>query len=146
MSRTWLAVLALALAAASLAINLVLIWEVRHPARLLGPALSHLAGASLDSAGVLHYDVRIPAGTPLNIDIPVSERFDVAVDTVIPLRTTLRVPIRGPLGVAYVHVPIDAKVPLRTRLPLNIRHTFRLRTKTSEPISVPLQIRLKGEW
>jgi hypothetical protein len=94
----------------------------------------------VDSSGVLHYDVRIPAGTPLALDLPVDERFDVAVDTVIPLNTTVRVPIHGPLGVANVKVPIRATVPLHTTLPLRIHHTFHLRTKTTQPIVVPLRL------
>ena len=91
---------------------------------------------------MLSYDVNIPRGTALALDLPIDERFSVAVDTVIPLNTTVRVPIRGPLGVARVAVPIRADIPLRTRLPLHIRHTFRLRTETTQPITIPIRLRL----
>ncbi|HET8654405.1 MAG TPA: hypothetical protein VFL93_02640 [Longimicrobiaceae bacterium] len=135
-----LAPLALAIAALALALNLFLLWEIRHPERLVGPLLQSLPGGSVDSSGVLHYDVRVPAGTPLALDLPIDERFDVAVDTVIPLNTTVRVPIHGPLGVANVKIPIRADVPLHTALPLRIQHTFHLRTKTTQPIEIPLRL------
>lgn len=143
MARPWLAPVALAIAALSLILNLVLLWQLAHPERFVAPALAALTEDLVNEQGVINYEVSIPLGTPLNLDIPVDERFSVAVDTVIPLNTTVRVPIRGPLGVAHVNVPIRSNIPLRTRLPLHIRHTFRLRTQTSQPISIPIRIRLE---
>jgi hypothetical protein len=61
---------------------------------------------------------------------------------VIPINTTVRVPLRGPLGTYNVTLPIRARVPLRTSLPLHVRHTFQLRTRTREEIAIPIQIRL----
>ena len=142
LGRPWVAPAALALALASLALNGVLLWQLRHPERWVTPVVTSLAGRLGDGSGVIRYEVSIPAGTPLELDIPINERFGVAVDTVIPLNTTVRVPIRGPLGTAYVNVPIRANVPLRTRLPLHIRHTFQLRTRTSQEIRVPVELRL----
>jgi hypothetical protein len=142
MNRPWLAPAALAVALASLLLNGWLFWQLRHPERWVRPAVERLTGGLAGDDGVIRYEVSIPAGTPLNLDIPVNERFSVAVDTVLPINTTVRVPIRGPLGVANVNLPIRANVPLRTRLPLNIRHTFKLRTRTTEPIRVPIQLRL----
>jgi hypothetical protein len=42
-----------------------------------------------------------------------------------------------------VNVPVQANVPLRGALPLQIRHTFQLRTQTSSEIVIPLEIRLR---
>lgn len=142
-SRLTVGSVALALAGLSLLLNLFLLWQLSHPERMLAPIVQDLTRDMVDENGVLTYDVSIPAGTPLALDLPIDERFSVAVDTVIPLNTTVRVPIRGPLGVARVAVPIRANIPLRTRLPLHIQHTFRLRTQTTQPISIPIRLRVE---
>jgi hypothetical protein len=131
--------LALAVAAAALAVSATVYWTLRHPERLLDRALGSMA----DSSGVIVYTVRIPRGTPLNLDIPVNERFRIAVDTVLPINTTGRVPIRGPLGTAHVNVPIRSNVPIHAQVPLEVHHTFRLRTRTTQPIEIPLRFSLK---
>ena len=138
-----LAPAALAIAVLSLTINLVLIWQVTHPEGWIGPAVERATGIGIGADGVLRYDVTIPAGTPVNLDIPVRERFTVRVDTVLPINTRVRVPCNTPFGSSSVMVPIRADVPLRTALPLNIQHTFRLRTRTTEPISVPIQLKVR---
>jgi hypothetical protein len=142
-SRPWLAPTALAIAIASLLLNFFLLWQLAHPERLVAPIVANLTRDLVDEDGVIRYEVNIPAGTPLALDIPIDERFSVAVDTVVPLNTTVRVPIRGPLGVARVAVPIRANIPVRTTLPLHIRHTFRLRTQTSQPIAIPIRLRVE---
>lgn len=142
--RGRLAGLALAVAATSLLLNLYLLWQIRHPERLVGPVMERLGGGAIDADGVLRSEVVIPAGTPLSLDIPINERFAVRVDTVLPINTRVRVPLNSPLGNYSVNVPIRANVPLRTQLPLNIRHVFRLRTRTTQPIRVPIQLRLVG--
>lgn len=143
MSRSWVAPTALAVALLSLLLNFAFIWWLRHPERWAGRVVEEVAARLGGESGEIRYDVSIPVGTPLNLDIPIDERFAVAVDTVIPLNTTVRVPIRGPLGTANVNVPIRTNIPLRTRLPLRIRHTFQLRTRTTQPISIPIRIRLE---
>ena len=133
---------AFALAAISILLNLFLLYRLSRPEELIAPIVHDLTRGMVDENGMLSYDVNIPRGTALALDLPIDERFSVAVDTVIPLNTTVRVPIRGPLGVARVAVPIRADIPLRTRLPLHIRHTFRLRTETTQPITIPIRLRL----
>ena len=137
-----LAAAALLLAVVSISLNLFLLHKLSRPERLLGPIVEDLTRDLVDEQGVINYEVNIPAGTPLALDLPIDERFSVAVDTVIPLNTTVRVPIRGPLGVARVAVPIRADIPVRTRLPLHIQHTFRLRTQTTQPIAIPIRLRV----
>jgi hypothetical protein len=135
--------LALALATLSILLNVFLLFQLSHPERLVAPIVEDLTREMVDENGVISYDVNIPSGTPLALDIPIDERFSVAVDTVIPLNTTVRVPIRGPLGVARVALPIRANIPLQTRLPLHIRHTFRLRTQTTQQITIPIRLRVE---
>lgn len=141
-SRAWLAPAALAIALLSLGANAYLLAQLRDPERWAAPALRRWAEGFDPGDAAIRYTVRIPAGTPLRLDIPVDERFSIAVDTVIPINTRVRVPIRTPFGAQSVVLPIRADVPLRTRLPLQVRHTFRLRTRTQQEIAVPLQIQL----
>lgn len=135
----WVAPLALAVAALALAVSASVFLALRSPERLVERVLTRMA----DEHGQIAHTVRIPAGTPLSLDIPINERFRIGVDTVLPLRTTVRVPIRGPLGTAYVNVPIRSEVPIRSAIPLEVHHTFRLRTRTTQPIEIPLRFSLK---
>lgn len=146
LNHPWMAAAALLVAAVSLSLNLVLLYRLRSPEAIIAPIVADLTRDLIDEDGIIRHEVTLPAGTPLSLDIPVDERFAVAVDTVIPLNTTIEVPIRGPLGVARVPIPIRADIPVRTRLPLHIEHTFRIRTATSEPIVIPLQFRVNDLW
>ena len=143
MNRRWLAPAALALAAISLCINLVLLHRLRDPESVVAPIVARLAEGLMDDDGVIRHEITLPAGMPISLDIPVDERFAVAVDTVIPLNTTIEVPIRGPLGVARVPIPVRADIPVQSRLPLHIQHTFRIRTSTGDSIVIPLQFRVE---
>lgn len=133
---------ALVLALASLGLNLYLLGQLRAPERWAVPALERALAPLAGADGVITHTVRIPAGTPLSLDIPVDERFAIAVDTVLPINTTVRVPIDTPFGRRAVTIPIRASVPLRSTLPLHVRHTFRLRTRTSRDIDIPIRIRV----
>lgn len=141
--RRLVAPAALALAALSVGLNLYLLAQLRNPERWAMPAVERALGPLLGDDGVVTYTVSIPAGTPLSLDIPVSERFSIGVDTVIPINTTVRVPFDTPVGRRAVTIPIRADIPVRTRLPLDVRHTFQLRTRTTSEIQVPIQIRLR---
>lgn len=141
--RRWLAPAALALALLSLGANAYLLWRLRSPERWAAPAAARLLETWLGPEATLRHTVRIPAGTPLRLDIPVDERIAIRVDTVIPINTTVRVPLRGPLGVYNVDLPIRTNVPVRTVLPLQIRHTFDLNTRTTREIEIPIELRLR---
>lgn len=133
---------ALAVALISIALNLYLLRQLAQPERWARPAIERALAPLAGDDGTITHTVTIPAGTPLNLDVPVSERFSIAVDTVIPINTTVRVPFDTPLGRRSVTLPIRTDVPLRTTLPLDIRHTFRLRTQTARDIDIPVEIRL----
>lgn len=142
MRRPPLSTVAIVLAVLSLLLNGYLLYKLAHPEQVLAPMVADLTREMVNDQGEIAYEVQIPAGTPLALDLPVDERFAVSVDTVIPLNTTVQVPIRGPLGVADVPVPIRTNIPIRTRLPLHIQHTFQLRTRTREPIAIPIRLRV----
>ena len=140
--RRWIAPAALGVALLSLAANAYLLWQLRNPERWAAPAAARIVEGWLGPGATLRHTVRIPPGTPLRLDIPLDESFSIRVDTMIPINTTVRVPLRGPLGVYNVNLPIRANVPVRTTLPLRIRHTFNLRTRTSQEIAIPIEIRV----
>lgn len=139
----WLGAAAAALALLSLALNLYLLSSFRSPERWAAPLVQRVLRQLADDDARLRYEVRLPAGTPLRLDIPVNERFAIGIDTVIPIRTTILLPIRSPLGNHTVRVPVRANVPLRTRVPLRVHHTFRLRTATRQEIVIPLEIGIR---
>lgn len=141
--RRFVAPVALGLAGASLALNLYLLAQLRNPERWALPAVERALAPLMGEDGVLTYTVSIPEGTPLSLDVPVRERFAIAVDTVIPINTTVRVPFDTPVGRRAITLPIRTDIPLRTTLPLDVRHTFRLRTRTTSEIQIPVQIRLR---
>lgn len=144
MERKWIAPAALAVALVSLGLNAVLLWQLRHPERLAAPAVTRLLDRLEAEDARLRYSVRIPVGTPLNFDIPFDQRYNVRINTVIPIDTRVRVPFRSPLGGTYqVSVPIRTDIPIRTVLPVHLRDTFRLRTATRAEIVAPLEVRVR---
>ncbi len=137
------ALVALLIAVVSLLANGFLLWKINHPEDWALPAAADLLRGLAGEGASFTYEVRLPAGTPLSLDLPIDERFTVSVDTVIPIRTEAELPIRSPLGNYTVSVPVRADIPVRTRLPLQIRHTFQLRTRTTDEIVFPLEIRIR---
>ncbi|MEX2581959.1 MAG: hypothetical protein WD766_01720 [Gemmatimonadota bacterium] len=134
-----LSALAIAVAVLSLSINVYLALRIREAERVLAPARELMESLTIED-GSLRTDIRIPVGTPLNLDVPIDERVTIRIDTIIPIRTQVTVPLRSPVGNYDIPVPIRANVPLRANLPLRLRHTFRLRSETSEPIVVPIVV------
>jgi hypothetical protein len=138
-----IALAALAVAALALGANLYLLWRLRGAeSRAVGTALRALDRLAAEDARV-QYRIRLAAGTPLRLDIPVDERLRVNLNTQLPIDTQVRVPFRSPFGTHQVTIPIKTTVPIRTVVPLHIRHTFRLRTRTQDELVVPLEVRIR---
>ncbi len=142
-SRAWIAPAALALAALSLALNGALLWALRSPERLAGPAVGRALDRLEKSDAKLRYEVRIPAGTPLHFDVPVDEGYLVQLRTTLPIDTEINLPIRTPFGTRTVSVPVNARIPIRQDVPVRLRDTFRLRTATQAEFVIPLEIRVR---
>ncbi len=130
---------ALAIALLSLALNSYLLLRLREAERAVAPYRPLLAEITT-AEGTLRSEVRIPAGTPINLDIPLDETIRIAVDTVISINTQVTVPLRSPLGNWDIPVPIRSQVPVRTVLPLRIREVFQVRTQTRDEIVVPIEV------
>ena len=141
--RRWLAPAALAAALLSLALNGVLLYLLLNPERLLAPMLDRVLGRLEAQDATLRYQVRIPAGTPVHFDVPVDERYEVRLNTTLPINTTFNLPVNTPFGSRNVQVPVRANIPLRTTVPIHLRDTFRLRTQTQAEIVVPLEIPIR---
>jgi hypothetical protein len=136
----WIAPVALVLAGASLGLNAMLLWRLRDPARLAGPAAVRALERLSRSDAVIRYRVRIPAGTPLHFDVPVDQTYRLRLNTRLPIDTRIQVPFESPLGRHTVALPIRANVPIRADLPVRLRDTFRLRTQTRTEYVVPLEL------
>lgn len=139
----WIAPLALALALCSVALNAVLLHRLREPERMVAPALERVLQRLEAEDVTFRYTVRIPAGTPVHLDIPIDQKYNVRLNTTLPINTTVRLPINTPFGNRTVDVPVRANIPLRTDLPLHLRDTFRLRTETRAEVVVPLEVPLR---
>lgn len=138
-----IAVAAIVMAAVALGVNLYLLSQLRGAeSRAVDTALRALDRLAAEDVR-MQYRIRLPAGTPLRLDIPVDERFRVDLNTQLPIDTRVQVPLRSPLGTYNVVVPIQTTVPIRTEIPLRVRHTFRLRTRTQDEIVVPLEVRIR---
>jgi hypothetical protein len=140
---SWIAAAALLLAALSLGVNLYLLWRLRGAERAAMGVARRVVDRLAEQDASLRYAVRLPAGTPIRLDIPLDEQLQVKLNTQLPIDTRVRVPLRTPFGTYTAMVPIKANVPIRTQVPLRIRHTFRLRTETQDEIVVPLEVRVR---
>lgn len=131
------------LATLALGMNAYLLWRLRgaegRALRTAQRALDRLAEEDLR----IRYRIRLPAGTPVRLDIPVDERLRVKLSAQLPIDTRVQVPFRTPVGSYNVTVPIRTMVPIRTEVPLRIQHTFRLRTRTQDELVVPLEVRVR---
>ena len=139
----WIAPVALVLAAASLALNGVLLWKLRQPERLMAPAVERIAAGLAKSNESIKYTVRIPAGTPVSFDVPINQTYTIKLRTQLPINTTVRVPVSTPFGNRTVTIPVRTNIPIRQDLPVRLIDTFRLRTRTQAEYVVPLEIKLK---
>jgi hypothetical protein len=141
--RRWLAPAALAAALLSLGLNGVLLFLLGRPERLVSPMLDRALTRLEAQDATLKYQVRIPAGTPVHFDVPVDERYEVRLNTSLPINTVLTLPINTPFGSRTVQVPIRTTIPIRQNVPIHLRDTFRLRTQTQAEIVVPLEIPIR---
>ncbi|HEX2189419.1 MAG TPA: hypothetical protein VHG51_11000 [Longimicrobiaceae bacterium] len=138
-----IALAAALVAAVALGSSFYLLWRLRDAeGRAVQLGLRALDRLAAEDAR-LAYTIRLPAGTPIRLDIPVDERLRVNLNTQLPIDTRVQVPFRSPFGTHQVTIPIVTTVPIRTEVPLHIRHTFRLRTRTQDPIEVPLEVRIR---
>lgn len=138
-----IALAAMVLAALALGANLYLLWRLRGAEdRAVGTALRALDRLAAEDARV-QYRIKLAAGTPLRLDIPVDERLRVDLNTQLPIDTRVRVPFNSPFGAHQVTIPIKTTVPIRTVVPLHVRHTFKLRTQTRDELVVPLEVRIR---
>lgn len=138
-----IAVAAVVAALLALAASGYLLWRLHGAeARALAAARGALDRLAAEDARI-RYQIRLPAGTPLRLDIPVDERLLVKLNTRLPIDTRVNVPVRTPFGTTGVTIPIRTVVPIRTDVPLHVRHTFRLRTQTQDPLVVPLELRVR---
>jgi hypothetical protein len=87
--------------------------------------------------------VRIPAGTPIRLSVPIDERVHVRIDTVVPIRTRAVLPLRSPLGNYDIRVPVHADVPVNLWAPIHIRHTVRIQAQTPEELIFPIEFRVQ---
>lgn len=142
-SARWIAPAALAAALASLLLNVVLWRQLREPERTAGPALERVLRRMAAEDVRLRYEVRLPAGTPVHLDVPVDEQWRVRVNTRLPIDTRVQLPVRTPVGSWDVAVPVRADVPIRTDLPVRVRDTFRLRARTQAEIVAPMEVRVR---
>lgn len=141
--RPWLAPAALAAALLSLVLNVVLLFMLSRPERLVSPMLDRALTRLEAQDATLKYQVRIPAGTPVHFDVPVDERYEVRLNTSLPINTVVTLPIKTPFGSRTVQVPIRTTIPIRQNVPIHLRDTFRLRTQTQTEIVVPLEIPIR---
>jgi hypothetical protein len=139
----WIAPTALVLALLSLGVNAVLIAKLRRPERMVEPALDRVASRLASSGAAIKYTVRIPAGTPVQFDIPIDQTYTVKLRTDLPINTTVRMPFNTPFGQRTVSVPVRTNIPIRQDIPVRLIDTFHLRTQTRSELVVPLEIKLK---
>ena len=140
---SWIAPLALLLAAVSLGANAVLLYKLRHPERMLAPALERVSAQLGQSNATIKYTVRIPAGTPVGFDVPIDQSYTIKLRTSLPINTTVRVPVNTPFGNRSVTIPVNTTIPIRQDVPVRLVDTFHLRTRTQTEYVIPLEIKLK---
>jgi hypothetical protein len=140
---SWTAPAALVLALLSLGLNALLLSKLRHPERMIEPALDRVASRLATSDAAIRYTVRIPAGTPVQLDIPIDQSYTVKLRASLPINTTVRMAFNTPFGQRTVSVPVRTTIPVRQDFPVRLVDTFHLRTETRTAYVVPLEIKLK---
>ena len=81
----------------------------------------------------------------IDTSIPFQERFEVPVDTSLPVNTTvtLAVPL-GPLGVQEVEIPVRTTIPVDFSIPVVIETEIPIEMTVPVAFDVPVTLSIAG--
>jgi hypothetical protein len=140
-----LVVLALGLAAVSLAINLWMLGQLlaarRQVAAAAGQAADVVSGLG---TAALDYTVHVDEAIPFSTEVIVSDTIQVPIDAVIPIDTEVIVPVNTPLGSFDITLPVKATVPVSMAVSVPIRTRVPVSAVVPVALDVPIHIELKS--
>lgn len=94
-------------------------------------------------AQTLTVPVRIQDTFPISAQIPIQEKFEVPIHTVLPVSTDVTVPLNIPLlGERHISVPIRARIPVHVEIVVPISRTLAVETSLPVDIEIPVRIDL----
>lgn len=141
-SRTWDYWALWAVAALSLALNVVVINSLLTVRRQAGVAVqAAAAGIERLRAASVTYDVRIAEAVPVNLTVPINETLTVPIDTQLPISTYVQVPVEIPLiGTRTVSFPIEAVIPVKLETDIPVKLTVPISATVPIRLTVPVRL------
>lgn len=138
----WAALIALALLTVlSLALNGILVFEfleVRRSAhRIVVDTRSLVTDFAQDT---FTYTVNVDQEIPVSTEIALNEAFSVPINTVVPLSTTVVVPVDLRLATYKLAVPIQAVFPVSTQVTVPFSEVIDVATIVPLDVDVPIEV------
>jgi hypothetical protein len=95
--------------------------------------------------GTFEYVANIDQTIPFSVNVPVDYEVEVPIKMVIPINTTVSVPLLGSGG-PTVDVPISTTVPINTTVKVPIKMNIPFSTEIPIKMSVPISIKVSDTF
>jgi len=137
----WTPAILLALVTLSLALHAYTWVQVGRVRRNVRAQALHLAGQiSAARVEVIAVEVPVRGRIPVRTDIPLKARFSAEVNTIVPIRGDIEVPINTGFTIFRLPVPLDLKVPVSANVPVNVDETLPISTTVELDLRLPVEI------
>jgi hypothetical protein len=138
-----IAIIAILIAAASLALNLFLLWTINN-ARQAGRQAVEQAITTLDQATTqeFRFTYRLNQTVPFEGNIPVKGDFVFPVKTSVPISTVVPIRMDTGFGLIDLRIPVSTTFPVNMQVPIKIDQTFPVKVDIPLNMDVPVTLRL----
>ena len=140
------------IAVLSLALNIILIWqlltiqrEIQAAARNLGPMLQESLGQTIADLedfeqSTIEVNVEVNEDFPIRTEIALNETVEVPIELTVPISQVIETTITLDILDTGVEIPVDISVPVDVEIPIN--NTISVPINRSIPISttIPLDV------
>lgn len=126
-----------------LALNLALIYGLNLARLAAIDALSN-AETTLDKLAneVIVYNIKVNQAVPVKADVPLNQKIDIPLDTVIPIDQVIKFPFKTGNTQIELEMPIKADFPIDMVVPVQFNNTISVDTTVQLDTAVPVKIEL----
>ncbi len=126
-----------------LALNLALIYGL-NLARLAAIDVLSNAETTLNKLAneVIVYNIEVNQAVPVKADVPLNQKIDIPLDTVIPIDQVVKFPFKTGNTQIELEMPIKTDFPINMVVPVQFNNTISVDTTVQLNTTVPVKIEL----